>query len=886
MFTLAFWACLPYLCWTDKPLVTLKISLRPCWSHVGNVASYTLQVTGISEELNTPSYFYFYSKHPSNATNLWNPFRAMLPAILATGEEVQTPGGLILLSESRIVVEEEEEILDDLATADTVTVTPTDTPTDTVTDEPTDTVTDEPTDTVAETQTETFEGPEMIRLTNPVALSVRLSVPEGYENQESFLIVKHTLENLYEEDYDAIDEMSNVYEVLVPPPSNLTELHLLALNDFHGRIGSSIDDPKTAQAVKVAIQVERIRQRYGEAYVRLISIGDMYGASQYESAMLEDKPTIDIFNALDFDFNIIGNRELSSGLARFSAAVKLSLFDHIVSNVKLNVTNITYDLLSEAGLIDPTLDRNEKSHQKLGLETGVLQYDIAHHGPWALRLIPLLTENTEHLMRPSKAEYMVFESTDITLQKHLHMYSEPYKIVAAHLGSNRDDGLMPSLLQGGEFSRLIVSCDTKIRAILGGHTHLTYNWEQSLVENGVTLKRPIVQGGRRGEYLVDIKMLVNVTNGELVSTTADIIDTNTDINAMIISDFTENNSKVHKVAQTVIDALNRSHSLANARVGRIGAPLEHGPDSRESALCNLVADAVYEAAITTGFRVDMALQNPSGVREGLAVGDVNVRQVFDVMPFQYTINLLSITGRVLKETLEQQWRHDGSTQRLCHSHMTYWYDPSRPVGSRIVGDSIIIDGEPIDMDAVYTMAVDEFLSEGGEGFLALQNHDASRKLPWVDYQALSYYIQKHSPIEFMDVTERAINKFAYVGDHVDFTYTAPAHNAMRAGERYTSEIVFKTPMEIRVMVTIYCNDEVVTVLEKIEVDQPYVFYHRITQHQAGPPDALIKAEANVFDHNPLGFGIQAKALPYGASGASYKFSIAISFLLVIAIHII
>ncbi|NMR95745.1 multifunctional 2',3'-cyclic-nucleotide 2'-phosphodiesterase/5'-nucleotidase/3'-nucleotidase, partial [Vibrio parahaemolyticus] len=51
--------------------------------------------------------------------------------------------------------------------------------------------------------------------------------------------------------------------------------------------------------------------------------------------------------------------------------------------------------------------------------------------------------------------------------------------------------------------------------------------------------------------------------------------------------------------------------------------------------------------------------------------------------------------------------------------LNYTFDPSKPVGERIV--SITINGKPIELQETYTMATNDFLAAGGDGYTMFAN---------------------------------------------------------------------------------------------------------------------------------------------------------------------
>ncbi len=111
--------------------------------------------------------------------------------------------------------------------------------------------------------------------------------------------------------------------------------------------------------------------------------------------------------------------------------------------------------------------------------------------------------------------------------------------------------------------------------------------------------------------------------------------------------------------------------------------------SGESTLGNLVADAQLAAGSTRG--AQLALTNPGGMREDLdfgTSGQVTYRQAYGVQPFGNSLEVLSVTGAVLKDALEQQFQIDldgTATERILSpsAGFTYAMDRRAAPGSRI-----------------------------------------------------------------------------------------------------------------------------------------------------------------------------------------------------------
>lgn len=147
--------------------------------------------------------------------------------------------------------------------------------------------------------------------------------------------------------------------------------------------------------------------------------------------------------------------------------------------------------------------------------------------------------------------------------------------------------------------------------------------------------------------------------------------------------------------------------------------------AREAAIGNLFADAMRTAA-----KADVALVNGGNIRAGrvYAPGSkITRRDVLEELPFNNRIVTLEVSGKDLRRAIETGLRAlpDAAGAFPQVSGMTIVADPSRLAGGRVV--SIRVGDQPLDEAKTYTLATNEFLARGGDGYDMLR--DAKRLLP-------------------------------------------------------------------------------------------------------------------------------------------------------------
>ena len=134
----------------------------------------------------------------------------------------------------------------------------------------------------------------------------------------------------------------------------------------------------------------------------------------------------------------------------------------------------------------------------------------------------------------------------------------------------------------------------------------------------------------------------------------------------------------------------------------------------EAAIGNLIADAMRLAA-----NADIALTNGGGIRANrtYAPGAVLTRRdILSELPFGNRTIVIEATGRDVIAALEHGLAAiETGSGRFPHiSGLEVTYDPARPPGSRVI--DVLRDGRRLDPDRTLTLATNEFLGRGGDGY--------------------------------------------------------------------------------------------------------------------------------------------------------------------------
>ena len=242
-----------------------------------------------------------------------------------------------------------------------------------------------------------------------------------------------------------------------------------------------------------------------------------------------------------------------------------------------------------------------------------------------------------------------------------------------------------------------------IDLIIDGHSHTAL---PDGIKIGDTL---IVQTGCYEHFLGCVK--IEVENHKIISKHAKLLDSD-DVKAIspipdekILQILAEVNENGEKLLNEVIAHSDRQLSGDRLIVRR-----------NESELGNLYADALRWAAKT-----DISIVNGGSLRTGLPAGDIHKRDILALSPFGNTVCALEINGAIIRKMLEHSVEYYPASFGgfLNVSGMTFTYDSNAPAGSRV--KKILIGGQNIDENKIYTIAMSDFQKAGGDGYGMLKN---------------------------------------------------------------------------------------------------------------------------------------------------------------------
>jgi 2',3'-cyclic-nucleotide 2'-phosphodiesterase (5'-nucleotidase family) len=133
----------------------------------------------------------------------------------------------------------------------------------------------------------------------------------------------------------------------------------------------------------------------------------------------------------------------------------------------------------------------------------------------------------------------------------------------------------------------------------------------------------------------------------------------------------------------------------------------------ESLLGNLFSDVCFEMAnqlyyTSTYTKADFAFFNNGGLRAELPKGKITRGNVYELMPFENELVVVSLTGSQVKKIVDYMASKDG----VPVSHIHFRIKEKQPL-------DIKVNGEPFDSTKSYKAVTSDYLANGGDQYFFL-----------------------------------------------------------------------------------------------------------------------------------------------------------------------
>ncbi len=447
-------------------------------------------------------------------------------------------------------------------------------------------------------------------------------------------------------------------------------LKVLHTNDTHAHVdgltvntaNSTTETEEVGSFARLATIVKEIRAK--EKNTLLLSAGDVFQGTLFFN-FFKGIADFECMNKIGYDAMTIGNHEFDDGPKWLLEAIAKTNFDVVNSNV---IFGKTYP--AEQNKIKP--------------------YIIKEVGGLRVAVIGLITKDLFTLVN-------IKSLVDVQIVDPIEAISPIVRearekadiiIVLSHMGLKEDL----------ELAELVPEIDL----IIGGHSH-------SLLVTPVVMRTSkgkqvvINQAYEKMEYVGEVNMAYSKTkkkwrlvNGQLIR-----------LDKSVARD---------PEIQKIIDGYKlKLDEKVKTVIGEAVTPLIGGKETRnqESNLGDFITDAMMEHT-----KSDLAIINGGGIRSSINQGKITVADCINVFPFDNMVIKLTLKGSIIRSAFEFVAKRKlkgnfGGFLQVSKSVKVTYRDGKV--------EELLINGQPLNDNSLYDIAMSDFTAAGGDGFNMFAN---------------------------------------------------------------------------------------------------------------------------------------------------------------------
>ena len=477
-------------------------------------------------------------------------------------------------------------------------------------------------------------------------------------------------------------------------PRQTVEIQFLSVSDWHGQLDplsiTGVGNVGGADALSAYFQAERA----ANPYTITLAAGDSFGASPPLSSFFDEEPTVLAMGLMGFDADTLGNHNFDRGLDHLQSMIDLADFPYLSANLDH---------------VEDNLD-------------GVASYTVIEVGGVSVGIIGVTNPELPSLVLPGSYGTIEFgEVVQAANRARALAQQDGAEVFVAicHLGvtGTGDDGNATGPLI--DFADEVGNFDL----ILGDHTDVQYQG----VHNGALVVENLSKGASYSRTTLTIDPRngrVESAEAEFLTPLASAITPDPAITALLAPYRTELGALFDAPIAVATGLFPRGGNIERLREVAIGDLIcEAMRDTYDTDLCLTNGGGIRAAIPSSYLPADTSLRRTSS---GYASGppyDVVVGDIYTVLPFGNEVLTQEITGAELWAAMEHSiGALPGANGKFAQiAGFSFTYDLSATAGSRVVSMSLE-DGSPIlEDDTVYTLATNDFVYAGGDGYTMLDN---------------------------------------------------------------------------------------------------------------------------------------------------------------------
>ena len=415
----------------------------------------------------------------------------------------------------------------------------------------------------------------------------------------------------------------------------------------------------------------------------LLDSGDTFQGTP-EGTLTKGLATAKLMNQLGYSAAQVGNHDYDYTEANLRSVAAQSSFPWLGANVYIKETGGQTDYLKPYTIVEKAGKRiavigiagRHTATSTLPLNVKHLEFrdEAAEAARW--------TEEVRKKEKPDAVILLVHMGFGADLYGQVEISTWTFSAEKAALGT------------------LAVARAARPEVLFGGHNHVGLQKGHYDKESGTLLMESYF--GLTSVSRVDMDF--DDKTGKFKSATARLIPLWTDVTGedqAVIKTLKVFSAQVDKEMSTVI-----SESAVD---------LGPSPAGLDSGIGNWFADAMRRQS-----GADVAFQNTAGIRSDLKKGEIRIRDIFQVMPFENTLVKLTMTGEQLKRLMADNIK--GGFSKLQISGLKVYFRKGENGAQDI---SLVRNGAELKPEEKLSVATNNYLTTGGTGGAAFGEAEQS-----------------------------------------------------------------------------------------------------------------------------------------------------------------
>lgn len=415
----------------------------------------------------------------------------------------------------------------------------------------------------------------------------------------------------------------------------------------------------------------------------LLDSGDIYQGAP-EGTLSKGTAIVELMNIARYHAVAIGNHEYDFGEENLKRLQKLAQFPFLAANIQQNVTRAPVSYAQPWALFEQG-----------GIKVGV---------------VGLATRFTSTSTLPAHVEHLHFVEEVATAKPHVQaLRAAGAEVIIALTHCGIGPSVARKRIQTADFiptqedlhypGDIQIAREAGVDLVLGGHAHAAFS-ELWRPEGGVW----IAQSGEHLEGFTKIVISASQDGkalqikGELIPLWIDQLPTPQPQALGLKAQLAQG---VQKIEDQVGAEMNVKLGSSMDPLPRFASlPYLDGP------LPNLFCDAMAEVG-----QADFALHNTFGFRNDLPQGELNVGHIFQVMPFDNQLSVMTLTGAQVKKLITDNLEGEVSGIQVSKQLKVVVHPMSATQAKPTI--DLSYQGSPIDETKTFRVAMNSYMAGGG-----------------------------------------------------------------------------------------------------------------------------------------------------------------------------